>query len=563
MRTRALLLLSLASGLALTACSTDGKSDGTDATDGTTEPAPLPTEEEVAQLPRMDDRRLVTRLSLDLRGVRPTPAELATIDADPTALDSLIDSFVDDPRFEDRVRQIYAEVYLTRADLFALQAVDYGLEGEPAFARAVGEEPIRLVARVASEDRPWTDIVTADWTMATDQTAAAWDMADHSGDGWSTARYTDGRPAAGVLSTNGMWWRYRSTDSNANRKRANQASRILLCNDYLTRPIDFDRDVDLLDEDAVEDAINNNPGCVNCHVSLDPLSAYFFGFWNYNEDSWLEAAKYHPEREALWAAYLETPPSYYGEPGSSLGDLGRQIAADPRFAECAVEQVYTAMLRRDADLGDTDALTLHREAFIQGDLRFKALVKSVVSDPRYRAGDSDDPLVEAAGAMPLKMVSTDQLASQVEDLTGFAWTYADYEMLANDLVGVRTLAGGADGVTVVRSARSPNATLVLVQERLAELSSIHAVVQAGEAGDTRLFTEVDFTETPATDRDAIVAQIQVLHASIFGRAVAADGPEVEANIELFEALLAIDDSIPAAWAGVLMALLRDPDFLLY
>jgi len=532
----------------------------TDTDDGST--VELPTEEEVALIPRMDDHRLLTRMSLDLRGVRPTAEEFARIEADSGAVDSLMQEFLDDPRFEDRVRQMYTEVYLTRADFFQLTAMDFGLEGEPAFARAVGEEPIRLVARVAAEDRPWTDIVTADWTIANELTAVAWDL-DYTGPGWDVARYKDGRPAAGVLATNGMWWRYTSTASNANRKRANQASRILLCNDYLVRPIEFDRDVDLLDEDAVEDAINNNPGCVNCHVSLDPLSAYFFGFWNFAEDSWLEASTYHPEREPLWSQYLETPPAFYGQPGSSLGDLGLQIAGDPRFASCAVEQVYEAMLRRDVTVADTDALTLHREAFLDGDLRFKALVESVVADPRYRAGDSTDPLLDAAGAVPLKMVSTDQLASQVADLTGYEWTYADYEMLANDLIGVRTLAGGADGVTVVRTARTPNATLVLVQERLAELAAVYAVVQAGESGDDRLFTEVDFSETPSSDRDAIVAQIQALHLSVFGKRVAADGPEVAANLELFEALLAIDDSVPAAWAGLLMALLRDPDFLLY
>ena len=549
--------------LALACAPRTDKSDAADDTpDTTAEPVPELSEDDLATLPRMDDRRLLTRLSLDLRGVRPTLDELAQVDADPSAIDALVDAYLDDPRFEDRVRQIYAEVYLTRADFFSLTAMDYGLSGEPAFARAVGEEPIRLVARVAAEDRPWTDIVTADWTMATELTADAWDMV-YEGPGWDVATYTDGRPAAGVLATNGLWWRYQSTDSNANRKRANQASRILLCNDYLVRPIEFDRDVDLLDTEAVEDAIETNPGCANCHVSLDPLSAYFFGFWNFNEESWLEAARYHPEREPLWSTYLSTPPSYYGQPGSSLADLGRQIAADPRFPACAVEQVYTAMLRRDAELGDTDALVVHREAFLAGDLRFKALVRSVVSDPRYRAGDSTDPRVEAAGAVPLKMVNTDLLASQIEGLTGYTWTYADYEMLANDLVGVRTLAGGADGRTVVQSARSPNATLVLVQERLAELAAVYAVVQAGEEGDTRLFTEVDFTETPASDRDAVVAQIQVLHEAIFGRAVAADGPEVEANLELFSALLAIDDSVPAAWAGLLQALLRDPDLLLY
>lgn len=553
-------ILLLAAGL-WTACGSDSaKSDGdTDATSA----APVDVNEaEVARIPRMSDRRLLTRLSLDLRGVRPTADELARVDADSAELDAILDEYLADPRFEDRVRQMYTEIYLTRADFFALQAADYGLADEPGFARAVGEEPIRLVARVAAEDRPWTDIVTADWTIANELTATAFDL-DYSGPGWDVAQYRDGRPAAGVLATNGLWWRYRSTASNANRKRANQASRILLCNDYLVRPIDFDRDVDLLDEDAVNDAISNNPQCVNCHVSLDPFAAYFFGFWNYNEDSWLEASTYHPERERLWSDYLPDAPAYYGQPGSSMADLGRQIASDPRFAECAVEQVYEGLLRREVSLSDTNALTAHREAFIQGELRFKALVKSVVADPRYRAGDSDDPLVDEAGAVPLKMVTTDQLASQVAGLTGFEWNYANYEMMANDLIGVRTLAGGADGVSVVRTATRPNATLLLVQERLAELGAVHAVERQLAGEDTGLFPHVDLSETPETDEAAMVANIQHLHAVVFGRNAAADGPEVAANLELWRELYSIDGSAPAAWAGLLTALLRDPDFLLY
>jgi hypothetical protein len=47
--------------------------------------------------------------------------------------------------------------------------------------------------------------------------------------------YADGRPAAGVLSTNGLWWRYPSTASNGNRKRADTPSRIFLCHDYTNR----------------------------------------------------------------------------------------------------------------------------------------------------------------------------------------------------------------------------------------------------------------------------------------------------------------------------------------
>ena len=98
---------------------------------------------------------------------------------------------------------------------------------------------------------------------------------------------------------NTSWWRYTSTASNANRKRANAISRIFLCNDYLSRPIEFDRDLDLTDEDAVTDALQNDPACVNCHVSLDPLAGYLWGFWWFIDDNPADMSSYHPERELL------------------------------------------------------------------------------------------------------------------------------------------------------------------------------------------------------------------------------------------------------------------------
>lgn len=528
-------------------------------------PAAGPRVDPATALPAMDDAALLTRASLDLRGVRPTVAELDRVAADPTALEPLVQAFLDDPRFGDRVVDLYAEVFLTRADAYTLNATTLGLDSQPAFARAVGEEPLQVLARIAREDLPYPELVTGDWTMANEVTAAMWPVAHDGTPGWQVSAYTDGRPAAGVLSGNGLWWRYTSTASNANRKRANQISRIFLCNDYLVRPIEFDRDVDLLDQDAVDDAISNDPGCVSCHASLDPLAGYLFGFWTYNDQSYVDLGTYHPERERLWRDHLDTAPGYYGSPGQTLRDLGLQIAQDPRFAACAVETAWTLMLRRPPTVADTDALNAHREAFLDGGLRLDALYASLTADPRYRAADVDHPLADAVGAVPVKLATADLLASQIEDLTGFRWTWQDHDMLQTDVVGVRTLAGGADGRTVTRSATSPNATLLLVQERLAEAAAWHAVVaDAGaEPAARRLFTAVSLEDSPTTDPAGAVAQIQLLHRRIFGRSVGAESDEVAAHLGLWEALYELDGSAPAAWAGVLTAMLRDPDVLLY
>ncbi|MEL6346858.1 MAG: DUF1585 domain-containing protein [Myxococcota bacterium] len=531
-------------------------------TDATDSPADETPEAKDTPIAPMDDLRLLSRMSLDLRGVRPSPEEIARVEADPAALDEILEEMLRDDRFGDQIRSMYGEVYLTEADYFDVNAAQFGIDDNASFLEAIGQEPLRILDEVAQTDRPWTDIVTADWTVANETLAFMFPI-DHEGEGWQVARYTDSRPAAGVLSTTGMWLRYTSTASNANRSRANTVSRIMLCNDYLTRPIEFDREVDLLDQGAVDDALNNNAACVNCHVSLDPMAAYFFGFWTFQQQSWVEVSTYHPERERLYNDYLGMSPAYYGQPGSSLADLGRQIASDPRFAECAVEQMYGMLLRRDVTLADMDPLTAHREAFLEGGLTMRALVRSIVQDPRYRA----DTKADAPTAQSTKMLSADQLASSIEGITGFRWEYLGYDMLRNDLVGVRTLAGGADGNTVTRNTTAPNTTIMLVHERLSEAAAAFAVARdmeaAGAGEPAELFTQIDFTETPASDEAAMVAQLQDLHLRIFGQPVDAGGEEIAANLALWQTLYDIDQNIPAAWAGVTVALLRDPDFLLY
>jgi hypothetical protein len=515
-----------------------------------------------AKIPELTGPVLLSRISLDLRGVRPTEDEIARVEADPAAVDALVDEFLQDPRFEQRVIDLFAEVYLTRTENYL---VDFSgvelLYPTDDLLRSIGEEPLRIVAHAAMNDLPATDIVTGDWTMADEILASIYPLDYPAGEtGWRVAHYTDGRPAAGVLATNGMWWRYQSSDSNANRKRANATSRILLCHDYLTRPIEFDRNVNLLDEAALSDALKTNPGCMNCHSSLDPLAAYFYGFWWYGFTIG-EMSEYHPSREQGWEDMLGVSPAYYGDPGSSLADLGWQIAGDNRFPECLAQRVSEGLLRRDATLGDFDRLVEHREALIGSGMQLRALFRSVVSSPEYRAAAAADLPAEA---VPLKLTTPLLLASEVEDITGFDWQYMGWDMLGSDQVGFLTLAGGADGVFTTRNASTTNPTLLLVQERLAEAAASYAVAtDAADPAHARLFRRVDFTETPETGRDAMVAQLQDLHLRIFGTRVAADGEQVAANLGLWSDLYAVSGDPATAWTGVLSALLRDPDFVLY
>jgi hypothetical protein len=490
-------------------------------------------------------RALLVRASLDLRGVRPREADYTRVDEDPAALDALIDEFLHDERFGARLRELFAPVYRTRIDFYPVAAESYGLEDEATFHVAVGDEPLRLLSHVAEHDLPWTDVVTADYTMANEVLGRAFPVDYPAGaTGWRPVHYTDGRPVSGVLSTNALYWRYPSDGVNYNRGRANALSRILLCHDYLSRPVDFPRDIDLTDTEKVADAVRSETGCVSCHVSLDPLASYLFGF-QYAGYSAAEMTRYHPERERSWQVTTGTAPGFFGRPGHTLRDLGQQMAADPRFVECTVRRVYEALLARPADLDDTDALTHHREVFLAGGLKLRALVRSVLADPRYRGAVSDE-----AGGVTRKLVTPELLASQIEDLTGYRLTSSGFDLMSTDAIGLRSLAGGVDGYSGSTPARMPNTTMVLVQQRLAEAAAAHAV-------------EMGSLITPGDDEQEVAAAVQTLHRRLFGTRVAADGPEVGAALALWRDLEVAEGDARAAWTGVLSVLLRDPEFVLY
>ena len=64
-----------------------------------------------------------------------------------------------------------------------------------------------------------------------------------------------------------MWLRHVSNGGNYQRARANSVAEALLWESFLTRDIPLGDDVDLADDDAVSNALYNQPECIACHQS--------------------------------------------------------------------------------------------------------------------------------------------------------------------------------------------------------------------------------------------------------------------------------------------------------
>ena len=500
--------------------------------------------------------RLARRISLDLRGVLPSLSELESVEEDPAQLDGLITTWMADPLLEERLVDLLSERYLTRIEEHETRYFDYFLSADQEFEfeRAVADEPLRLIARVITEDRPYSEIVTADWTMASPLLAQVWPLEREEGEQtWQVARYTDGRPAAGILSTNGLWWRYVSSPTNKNRRRAAMVLDLLLCEDILSRPISFSGAGSITTD--VDTLIWENDACLSCHSTVDPLAASMFGFYWFIQYNKQEMTTYHPERELLGEDMLGVEMGWSGQPIGGLYALGETLREDPRFDWCAAQTVAELLWRREvdevADFARVDAL---HDVYQESGGRLLPVIAEAVRSPTYQAGELGPGADEEADSREQlsRLLSPEQLHDTLEDLTGFRWMYDGFDQLANDTWGYRVLGGGVDGENVVLPQREPGLTWAVVTERMAQAATAYAFSDA--AGTPPLLAGLDLAAAPDSDT------LSALHFRLLATRPDADWLADAAT--LWEAVSA-EHGPEAAWAAVAEVLLRDPDFVTY
>ena len=272
------------------------------------------------------------------------------------------------------------ELYANNEQWKLWQAQNYGL------SRA----PVELIAHVVENDKPYTEILTANYTMVTPLTADL--LNAELGDSWEQSVVYNGEysefhkefkpaknfgtfnsepgpevcipvqggdcypstwepfewPHAGVLNTMAFLQRYPTTETNRNRARARWTYKFFLGLDIEASAARTTDAVALADK-------NNptllNPACTVCHQTLDPVAG---AFQNYNEtgifrisgftDSLPYGYKLDPESGYVngdtWYSDMRTP----GMNGQSAPDasnslqwLAQQIVADPRFPVATVE----------------------------------------------------------------------------------------------------------------------------------------------------------------------------------------------------------------------------------
>jgi hypothetical protein len=340
---------------------------------------------------------------------------------------------------------------------------------------------------------------------------------------------------------------------------------MFLCDDYLSRPIVLNRAaVDQLTVDP-ETAINSNDGCQACHSTLDPLAANFFGFFNYENDVGIDQTIYRPEFEEEWRAYSGKPPGYYGHPTANIREFVDLMAADQRFADCAVKTVFEGLTQRTTVDDDWTELSQHVDAFVASDQNIKDLVRSIVATVEYKALSSDDAALNDR-LSGVKTASPEQFASIVEDVTGYRWVFDGRDGLTTGDIGLPVLMGGIDSAFVTVPSYTPSVGSAFAIERLAQSAAWYVAdhdLNPEREGDARLLVFVTIDDNPQINAAEFDTQIRHLYVAITGTPLADDATEPDELIALWNYLYSVEASAPQAWAGIISAVLRDPRVIFY
>lgn len=543
-----------------------------------------------APLVPMAPAELLVRASMDLRGKRPSLAELDQVEADPAAYAEIVNQYLHGPELIERVKEIYDDALLLRREDFSDESRDE--------TDALYGEALELIAYIVANNRPFTEIGTADYTVANelfqrDAERMPFPMEPVSGLAWQPTHYTDGRPHAGLLSTSAFYEVWTTNDTNKNRGRANRWSILFHCYNFLDTPVDVTRDVDNADGDAVLSAVTSRPDCKACHDRLDPLASFLFpldradGLEDGDAPS-LEFFSGNPER---WRTANRRPPAVYGLPGMDIRDFGRLMTSHPRFAECQTKRAFRMLFLRDPKTSTelNTAADIARRWPTEDGYNFRALVRRWMLSDAYRGMPQDD------NPDWVRRVSPERMESLFEDLTGFVWTRepdddqddTDPEsdpprtepvpLLTNEERGFKIILGGINGVTVSGRSTSLNASVVNVQRKLAALAADHVVMTdlTLPDGQRRLLNGVNGGEDPVVDEAALRGHVVNLIRRLYGRRVAPNAPQVDVWLRLYASLHADQTQggteggqVPGppgerAWRGMLTAMLRSPKIVLY
>jgi hypothetical protein len=566
----------------------------------------------LTQIELLTPAQTLRKASLNIANRLPSKAEQDLVDQSGEAgLDGALNVLLNDAQFYTRLVEAYDDVLLLKGvENFYTGDIIGGLDKnifpqrewylvaselptdltENTAQKLSGDALVsasrQLIKYVAINNKPFTEILTADYMMVnpfsakslgvygslgyTDLSSVEWKNTAEKN--WKPVKIAN-QPYAGLLSDISFQERYPTTATNKNRARARYVYKYFLATDVLA--ISGNRDLD--DDNTSKYPTKENPQCTICHSIIDPMASSFLNlrFGSYTSGNLHKVDMFDPGFESVKMPVAEEK--------TSLQWMAKQIVADDRFALAQVHNVYKGFagqdpiqVSADASAAEKDAARVQREYFKDLANQFKAsnyniksLVKNVVKSPYFRAKGilgGYQSIHSMTGAQQL--LTPRMLDDKIHALLGVRWTtnglvtgthYLYKPDLASGPAIFDLLYGGINFNDIAERIVNANTVMTSIQDKLAMEMGCRATLADffRPQAQRKLLVGVESTSvlTNSADIAAIKNAIKHLHMQLWGEANQAD---LEAAYELFYTLQTQGKSLGIS-ATMACRLNNDPD----
>ena len=539
------------------------------------------------------------KVSMSLGSRVPKPAEINAVesaaDQDEILLElaPIIQDLMNEDVFYERLKEIYNDLLLT--DMMADssnnpdQAFDLNrYENENFYRDETGERkldanyglaraPLELITYVVRNNRPFTEILTADYMMVNPYSAVIFGVdagdpafpydsdrnaANHDRDDFRPVErifHSDGQQFvnAGVLSTHAFLDRYQSTNTNLNRKRAS-----VVFNYFLGVDVEGLAPRDALDLDNVIGDVPTyqDPQCTVCHDVMDPVAGLFKNRANrgaYRGDRRWENTRFtNGVPNMLDPGYTidQADALPAGESAQALAWLSQRLTQDDRFAQKTVRTIFEGFTGIEAtSAATTDYLRQLKLNFQSSNHNLKVLVRDIHMGPYFLSknlGGGDDPN-QFADVGSGRRITPEELYRKIAAIFGDGYEWTGPETRSGLLGAHRLLYGGIDSEDIIKRSSEANALSNGIQLRIANQIACDRVAADLNDGGI-LFPIATLNDDPesAAGADRIRRNIQFLHRHLLGEDLSLDDPEIENTLALFlDARAAGETNIPGACRG--------------
>jgi hypothetical protein len=569
----------------------------------------------------MDAPHTLRKASIMLAGRLPSADEISRVEAGGfAALEEVLDEMMTEEAFLDFVKTGYGDIFQTDfyiqnngldlledvyADPFWFENAEkgllqqYNLASTDELARftniGIAREPLELVSYIVKNNLPFTEIITADYSVFTPFSSRSFgaEMIEEFA-GNDPFEYKPGRypsyttstgeeapfPHAGVLTNPMFLARWPTTATNRNRARARIFLKFFLGFDILKtaeQPVDQTA-VTVLNPQR------DDPACSVCHTVIDPIAGTFQAFHFYGDgtdgvdsqtEAWLPEPDWYAE---MWppgfgGADLPAPQNSYG-----LQWLASQAVKDDKFALGAVYNAYLGLTGKEpliapedfsdplydsqfrAFLAQANTFRGVAEKFKEADYNFKVVVRELVMSPYFRAMNSvklsEQEAVALSDVGMGRLLTPKQLHKKVLAVLGIPWGSTNNPNLTHtprdpaESGQYQLYYGGVDFSDVTTRITEPNGLMAAVAERMAIQMSCAAVPTdfSRLPADRKLFPTVEIEGTVYDPMElqpesgglevpqaiqGIKETIRSLHKHILGENLPVTDEEVERTYQLF------------------------------